>query len=421
MINGAILKSRPTTKSRIYFLYILMALTPVLSILIPWDFGPQEGFYRKVIAGNSLAIPIVELLLCCIFFRGDSAPKRFLNGTNKLDLLVLAIFLLSIAYVFIFVSVNPAAAALGLISLIVHALFAIGLYDVMRREQPWLFECFWTILGISVLVYTLLWAIDFSIYPPSESDWINRVPGVTNVRWAGFFWLSIFAAGLALINKEGIHGKLLAYVFGSFGLAMTLWTGSRGSLLAILAALSIAVLFFPKNRKTLAKYFLISLTFSVATNLVSPAPMSQYGMERILSSSQQTDDMYKVSSGRSELWASSLRIFLDNPVAGHGIDQFQRMGPRKTLGFKGPHSFPVQLLFSVGIIGLFSLLYAIFRMITIFKIEIRDPHQMAALAFFGGGSIYMLYDNFLYYPYPIAIYTISILMLLVPRKTSLPN
>ena len=91
------------------------------------------------------------------------------------------------------------------------------------------------------------------------------------------------------------------------------------------------------------------------------------------------------------------------------------MGPKETLGFKAPHSFPVQLLFSVGIIGFLTFAYAIFRFLIVFRLEVKKPHQVAAATLFTGGSLYALYDNFGYYPYAIGLYTIAIFMLFKRR------
>jgi O-antigen ligase len=301
------------------------------------------------------------------------------------------------------------------LALLIHLLFSVSLFRNREKVDQQAQQYFWIMLGVSVIAYTVLWAADFSIFPPTGSDWIERVPGVTNVRWAGFFWLSIFAAGLAFARVSGTKHLLSALIFGAFGLTMTLWTGTRGSLLAMAFGALCAVVLSPGYRKFIIKYCLVSAVIAIGINIYAPVPDDHYGMNRISASLQPDDSIRQAGSGRTELWTQTLQLASTHPLVGHGIDQFQKMGPKGTLGFKGPHSLPMQLVFSVGLIGSLTLLYWIWRFLTMFRLEVREPYQVAAVTFLSGGCLYSLYDNFAYYPYSIAIFTVALFMLFKPR------
>ena len=395
----------------------ILAFLPIAVVLIPWDFGPSEDQYRQLMAGHSLSTIVIELLIFITLFKNENLVSDFLKRCSRMDRIVGMIFLLTISYSFLFVSASKILFILGFLALFIHLLFSVSLFKNMRGVDQQTQQLFWLVLGMSVIGYTGLWAADFLQFRPSERDWIDRVPGVTNIRWAGFFWLSIFAAGFASINVSGLKYFLRAGFFGAFGLTMTLWTGTRGSLLAIAFGTFCAIILSPVYRKRIVKYSLMSLAWAILINTILPVPHQQYGMDRIFSKSRIDQAANRVGSGRTELWTNTLEIVKNHPFVGHGVDQYQKMGPKETLGFKGPHSLLLQILFSVGLIGALTFIYCTWRFLRIFRLDIKFPHQLAALVFFTGGCLYSVYDNFAYYPYSIAISTIAIFMLFKPRES----
>ncbi|MEL6876039.1 MAG: hypothetical protein AAGM33_11245, partial [Pseudomonadota bacterium] len=52
---------------------LLLALAPILAIIIPWDFGTEKTTYRVVMAGYSLTVPIIQLI---IYFRLCSRERN---------------------------------------------------------------------------------------------------------------------------------------------------------------------------------------------------------------------------------------------------------------------------------------------------------------------------------------------------------
>jgi len=393
--------------------FVLLALSPIAAVLIPWDFGSIDNDYHKLIANHSLAIILVELFIFIAFFNNENLISNFVGKLSLHDKLAGSVLLSVILCSFFYAAVKL-LFFISLFALFIHFIFTISLFKNIKYSDEHSQNYFWVILGISVIVYTGLWAIDFLIWPPTDREWIDRVPGVTNVRWTGFFWLSIFAAGLASVKAPGIR-YLLSVFFGAFGLTMTLWTGTRGSLLAIIFGAACSIILAPDYRKVIMKYCLLSSFFAIFINIYAPVPHKQYGMDRIISRAQPTEILENGGSGRTILWKQTAELSLNHPFAGHGIDQFQKMGPKQTLGFKGPHNLLLQILFSVGIAGALALFYGLWRLLKSYRLEVKKPHQVAAAVFFFGGCIYSVYDNFGYYPYSISIFTIATFMLFRPR------
>lgn len=393
--------------------YILLALSPIFVILLPWDFGPEYSIYRAVIAGHSLTVPIIELVLILFLMRNDSSVIPAMKSLSLPDKSVLLVLVAAVIYTTAFVAEFRFGAVAGILFFFIHAIVCVDIAMHIGSVNKSILERFWIVLGLATFGYAALWAIGYAVFPPSATDWIQRVPGVTNVRWTGFFWLGIFAAGFVFARSSRSSPNISAITFGSFGLGMVLWTGSRGALLACLIAAIITPIIAAQYRKFAIKYVLLATTIAVGVNIFLPIPNTQYGIERIYSRSTGTGE---TSSGRLELWQSTAEKVSKKPMLGYGIDQFQVSGPEKTLGFKGAHSGPLQILFSIGIIGALALLYGVIRFLYLYRIKVQQPHQLAALAFFGGGSTYLLYDNFIYYTFPIAIFSISILMVFERRK-----
>ncbi|MEO9470536.1 O-antigen ligase family protein [Parasphingorhabdus sp.] len=391
--------------------YFLLALTPILAVLLPWDFGPVQTTYRIVVADYSLTAPIIQLLVYSSIMRRNKLTLFKLNWFSSGDKIAALILGLCVAYTSFFIQIFSFAAVVGLLIFYIHIIFSLAIYqDIPTRENRDL-ENFWIALGLATFVYALLWVCGYIAYPPAPDDWTRNVPGVTNVRWTGFFWLATFAAGLAIAGRSEKPIRILAIIFGIFGLTLAIWTGSRGALLAIIGSAAGLLVFAPRFRKISLRYIAITFTLSVSLSAVLPVPIPQYGLARILGYAQSMDEFKRGDSGRIEIWKSTMKLVKNQPLAGHGIDQFQRMGPEKTLGFKGPHSWPMQVLFSIGFLGAGVLIYGAIRFLLLFQMQVEHPHQLAALAYFSGGSVYMLYDNFLYYTFPITIYTVSALMI----------
>ena len=66
----------------------LMVLSPVAAVLIPWDFGPLDNDYRQLMAGHSLSIIVIELLIFIALFKNENLISDFVKQTNWPDKIV---------------------------------------------------------------------------------------------------------------------------------------------------------------------------------------------------------------------------------------------------------------------------------------------------------------------------------------------
>ncbi len=397
---------------------LIIALSPIISIILPWDFGTAHNLYQQMMSNNSLAIPIAMFALIFIALKDELSDSFGKMKISKIDKILLFLFSLILIYSFLFVSVNRLSALISGYAIAVQFLFFCIFYTSIKKIETIQLERFWILLGFSIIIYAGLWAIDYMIVPPNEKDWVVRIPGVTNIRWAGFFWVAIFASGMVFVKYDGAKRFIPAIIFGAFGLTMLVWTGTRGGLLAIAFGMVASFILMKQYRKFLFIYCLGASIIALSLSAVLPIPNPQYGLQRIETKIAASDNIEKVGSGRTLLWKETLNIAAEAPIMGHGIDQFQFMGPTRTRGFKGPHSFPLQILFSVGLLGTILLLYAVTKIVIHHRLIIEKPHHLPALFFASAGCIYLIYDNFLYYPFPVTIFIMSLIMIFSQKQVA---
>ncbi len=401
---------------------ILIGLTPVFMVLLPWDFGGETSLYRKFMRVNSLPVTAVEITFLLLAMRRGFSPATAFAAFPRLTKFGAFLSLFVATGTTILVSEAPFVAILGMIKMFIHLMFGLATVHQFLNWTPKARNQTWLAIGYGVLAYFTLWGGNIVIYRPTGEEWIWLVPGLTNIRWIGFFALASFCAGMGSLpaNREsgGHRGRLfIALLFCTTGLGVAFWTGSRGATIAILAATISASLLTVVWRKIM----LLALSATFIASLVSsalPVVHPSYGIQRIISSSTSSEDMMGLSSGRTVLWTETLHKIYKRPIAGWGIDQFRYSGPESSLGLRHPHQGALQLLFSMGFLGVLAMLMIALPFAKQFPRKLSLPHEWAAAAYFSGAIIYGLYDGFFYYPFPVMIFLISIACL---RAATLPQ
>ena len=280
----------------------------------------------------------------------------------------------------------------------------------------------WLSIGVGVLIYMMLWAIKIAIVTPQGDDWIYGIPGVNNVRHTGHFAIAGVIAGLfSLIAFRGSPNIWLRWAlplsFSSAGLGLALWTGSRGPLLASLITMVVTFGITTRSRKKVAIFCLASALAATAVVALMPVPHPIYGIARAAGVADVSEEsMRDPSSGRTELWTATIEKIREKPLLGWGLNQFVVSGPSKPVSFYHPHNFPLQLIFSGGIL---SLLLSFLIVIPTFR-RWKWPYINGPSAAGVGGVVgilaYSLYDGSLYFSYPITIFLIAIATSIAPTS-----
>jgi hypothetical protein len=279
------IRSAPGASSR--FAIILIFLAPALMALLPWDFGRDMTPYRALMKGNSLPVTLVELAIIIVGMQKNISPLLAMARSPMSSIIAGCLLLCLVAYTTCFVAAEPVTAALGILTLLVHLLFALtvsmwaGACGTSARRKI----C--NAIGWGVALYCLIWFAAIIVQWPTEEEWVTNVPGMPNVRGIGFFAVTAYFAGIGSLPDDA-GGKPTNYVvalfFGTLGLGLAIWTGSRGALVVIIMASIILIVCSKKWRTKLMAYALASTLLAGIATTPLPYENPSYGMGRMVES-----------------------------------------------------------------------------------------------------------------------------------------
>lgn len=400
------------------FMLVLVGLAPVFMVLIPWDFGSDMNPYRGFTRGLSLTVPLLEMMFVLFATVQGFSLFAAIRAVPELSKIGFAMLVAVIVAGIASSSKVPIFSLIGLGKITMHALFFLAVRDQINRFDANLRNRYWAAIGVGLLAYWAVWGISILVYEPAGKDWVVLVPGVPHVRSLGFFVLSGFFAGIvtAITGLARESGKqfVLGLVVCTVAMTMGIWTGSRGSLLAIACSFAVILMLDPTNRARLVYIAAVAAIFGIGASLALPKVHPNYGVERLVSSSTSPNRGTDVSSGRGEMWASTIEKIQERPITGWGVEQFAVSGPEKTLGYKQPHNMILQLLFSTGILGVIAALLIILPFLPRLNWDMTTPDRLAAWGLIIGILTFGLYDAAFYYTYPVMIFLLAVAMVLKP-------
>jgi O-antigen ligase len=188
---------------------------------------------------------------------------------------------------------------------------------------------------------------------------------------------------------------------------LSCWSGTRGSLLAIVGAYATATFVFPELRRRRALQALaLSALFGLLLSLiVFLPPDSRYGLQRIFLASNVGD--VDVSSGRLEMWQATLRAILSRPLFGYGEGQFGLVVAESN-GLNHPHNIVLQILLQWGLVGFicFSSLAALVAQRFLAAAR-TNPQTLPPVLVAAALLIMSLYEGSFYHPYPIMMIALA--------------
>lgn len=402
------------SRNTIYWATVLIGLLPVWMIALPLDITNAPNGWQVFVRSHSIAVPLVQLIFVLVAMSGCFSPLKATKQLPYVTKIALALWIIISSAISFQPGKDHLLASIGLIKLAIAALFFLALVDLKQFYGFRFILTLWISLGIGATLYTLLWASHILVVSPQGDDWLYRLPGVNNVRHTGHFAFASVVAGLfSLIafrdSKKAWLRFLLPLIFGSGGLGLALWTGSRGPLLASLVAMFVTFCTAPSNRKTLVVFFALSALTATAVVATLPVPHPQYG---IASSTGIADvsaqGVSELSSGRTILWSDTIRKIMEHPVLGWGVNQYSTFGPVKTGNPFHPHNFPLQLMFSGGIVSVLLVLMIFLPALRRWKWPSAYGPNAAGVGGVIGILVYSMYDGALYFSYPIMIFLIAI-------------
>lgn len=398
---------------------LLLAMTPGLMVVIPWDFGSDSTAYRAFMRDNMLPATTVEFLFALLVMARGFSPFAALRSLPRATQIGLSMLAVGSAWTTAVVAAYPVMAAIGLIKFFAHLMFGLAFAHQMAMWTQVQRQQIWPSIGIGVIGFCLLWGANIVFYHPVGNDWARLVPTLTNVRWAGLYALAIFCAGVGMIRicPDGETDRFalaLAILFGASGIAISIWTGTRAAIGAIFFATILSAAVLPVRRQLLVMAF-CSAAIGVAVGASLPVVHPYYGLFRMIGASSSVIDGGDVSSGRLQIWIDMLGKIIDRPIMGWGIDQFRYSFPEGTPRVRHPHNGVMQLIFSSGFFGLVAAAMIALSFVKEIPKKFSESYQIASVAFVAGSCVYGLFDGFFYFTYPVIILLVAVCCLVAPK------
>ena len=402
---------------------ILIGFMPVWMVLLPLDITSDPKNWQIFVRSLFLAVPLVELVFVFAVMVGAFSPFeafKQLPDSSKIAMLLWIV-------VTCFVSLQPGnddlSTFIGFLRIFIAALFFLALISLNNSSGPEFMPGLWKAIGVGSLLYAGLWSLHIYIHAPQGDDWVTRIPGVNNVRHTGHFAFAGVCAGLfGLISLHGARRPwskwALVLLFGSTGLGSALWTGSRGPFLASLIAILVTFCLAAEYRKKIAVFFAVSVLAATAVVSLLPIPHPIYGISGATGAADiAAIDEADASSGRTELWSGTMDKILERPIFGWGLNQFAASGTSTPDQIFHPHNFPLQIMFSGGIVSVALVVLMFFPALRRWKWPYTIGSSAAGVGAVVGIIVYSLYDGTLYFGYPIMIFLIAVASSIAPIAT----
>lgn len=354
------------------------------------------------------------------FSRGCSVQNSF--GAFSTPVKGLALLWLTAMLLAVVLAADPATALLGLISWLVHGLFAISIWFLFQRWQGnWQTDFVDAMpLGSALFALAIGGFVAF-LGVTADYDWVSSLPGFPHIRHSGYFLmpamaLSAGAIALSAGNRKLLHIMLLAINFG-----FAIWIGSRGPVIIFAGMLALAFAAFAvmRNPRAVAAIALaLGIGAMLSQAIPTPSHSSFNAVARVSGSDTQSVD--KLSSGRTEIWRDTLQAISDQPLVGHGGNQFRLQIPAAKETYNHPHNSVLQFGYEWGLIGAGVMLILLAMLgVRLLRSTFADPAKNLAL-FLGALSMAMfsLIDGLFYYNLPIILFLTCAFGILTQREVS---
>ncbi len=387
---------------------------PVWMVLLPLDITSDPENWQIFVRSNSLAVPLVELLFVLVAMVGVFSPIDAIKQLPTTSKIAIILWIAVTCLISFQPGKDDVATFIGLLRIFIAALFLLALISLNNSLGHWFKLTVWYAIGVGFLLYVGLLSLHIFINAPQGDDWVTRIPGVNNVRHTGHFAFAGVCAGLfsliSIKDGRGLWPKwAVALLFGSTGLGVALWTGSRGPFLASLIAILATFCVAAEYRKRICGFFVGSALAATAVVALLPVPHPIYG---IAGATGAVDiaaiDQSDVSSGRTELWSATLNKIRERPIFGWGLNQFDASGPSKPQHFFHPHNVLLQIMFSGGIVSVLLLVLIFVPFLRRWNWPYTGGTSAVGVGAVTGIFVYSLYDGVLYFGYPIMIFLIAI-------------
>lgn len=392
--------------------WALVALAPVLFALLTWAPSGERTAVQGLM--RFLAIPVLAVELVVVALAAGLRPLGYLGAAPAwMKAALAALVVIALANTAL-VAPSPVHASIRTAMWLIHLLFGLSVARLLAPSSPDLRRTLWRYVVIGLCAYVGILALFvMAIDDPAGFDWKYFGLGVVHVRQLGFYSLVGAAAALGLAAGQAGRSYWLSVLAASLMLGLSFWSGTRGSPVALLAALILGAILVPALRTVrLLGAAILSGAGGLLLSLIYLPPASFFGLVRI-SQSVSGGSVEELGSGRVAMWREALRAVGDRPLFGHGEAPMGLLIDNP-YALNHPHNVILQVLLQWGAVGALcfftlgaALCWRAWR-------RIGPAGSEAAPAFLVAASLLVmaLYEGSFYHPYPVMMIAVSMAFLL---------
>ena len=382
------------------FVPYVVGLAPALLVILTWS--PSSDWTIFKLFHRNFAAPIVgaELVVFLIAAREGllkSLPRWNWSRPALIAILILVAIAAATTY---FAPVRLWAGRLTAYW-IIHGLFAVSiLYLCGRLFQPAdLIRAY--LVGFAVFVGLLLIFL-FQIPDLTRFDWKNSFLGFTHIRHAGYYTAAVAGLAIGVMSTSRSRGEwAFAFTCSSLAILIALWTGSRGAVLAVVAAFIAGLILVPAFRNLRGIGGGVS-SLALAAAAASQLPVYHYlmGASRMVSQTASGD----VTTGRTVLWGMVIDAIRQQPLFGYGEGQQKVVAT--FFDIAQAHNFFLQVALAWGLVGLAGVLVLAigYARRAVPVVQSEDGAVVPAFMAMAVLAVLSLYDGSLYYALPQSIF-----------------
>ncbi|HEY0009813.1 MAG TPA: O-antigen ligase family protein [Tepidisphaeraceae bacterium] len=393
----------------------VIGLAPLATMLVSWiPSTEQAGPATLLIKGFAVPVLIAELFVILLTLSEPATRRPDLAAPSHYRLACLA-FMVVAAGTAAFAAPDPVHSYVRTGIIAVHLLFGYSVFrlckaGMLKPEQltNGLIAGFAASFAALLLFGWQVRHVDF--------NWVHDMPGYVNIRNLAYYTAPMAALMLARLAVVEDRTRLAwNFACGAAAIGLIFWSGSRGALVALVGAYAVAALFFSPLRAPRAwmNALLAGLVGFLAAYMIGSPTLGGMGIERMTESQALT-------TGRTDLWMSSIAPILERPWFGYGEGQTIHVVPyAQTHRIFSAHNIVLQTLLAWGLVGtllIAGLAWALARRVIAAARSGGEllPPALAAMTI----AAYSLIDGTLYYVLTTAIFAACVGLLVAAPSTA---
>ncbi len=334
---------------------------------LPWVLAPSPllaGLYQLVLASGGadtqfmrldMLFPFEAAVLVTALVMG--LTRASLKGAlTRLELAALIVFAAVAVLTTLTVAPSRSTAAMAVLQRAGIAMMAVGLVFLIAEAGESLRRgMLMAVAGTILLHLPLVAYLYLTLDARPELNWRGGPMGFWHVRVWGMALAAALGttAGLWLM-ATGALGRWLAWSVMALLWMLLFWSGTRGGVVAVLAAWGFAMAILPRRVVPTLLPMLTAMVLGGAASVLLVTPDSAYGILNSLTeagAAVNAEGADAMTAGRMTLWADALRLIAERPVFGWGFDQYRFISTGRFEGWEQVHNAPLEMVLGFGIVG----------------------------------------------------------------------